>query len=103
MSRELAARATRVQETAQQRRTRLLVASPETSPTQYDLAVLFGYAPESWDGMWKLPAGHPILPISRNWAIVAEVVTVPGSHVARRTRRGRQKLRYRLVRAVDAR
>lgn len=95
-------RAMAMQESPEQRRTRILVGSPETSPRQYDLAVIFGYAPESWDGMWKLPPGHPILPLSRNWALVTEIVTVPGSNVARRTWRGKQKRRIRLVRARDA-
>ena len=41
-------------ETAEDQRTRILAASPETNPTDYDLALALGYEPESWDGIWKL-------------------------------------------------
>jgi hypothetical protein len=88
-------------ETSEQRRTRILTESPETHPTVYDLAVLFGYEPESWDGMWKIPAyEYPIFQLSRNWAVVAEVVYVPGTHVSQRTKRGKQRVRWFLRRAV---
>ena len=41
-------------ETAEDQRTRILAASPETDPTDYDLALALGYQPESWDGIWNL-------------------------------------------------
>lgn len=46
-------------ETAEDQRTRILAASPETNPTDYDLALALGYQPESWDGMWKLAYENP--------------------------------------------
>lgn len=87
-------------ESSSDRRTRILRANPQASPTQYDLAVTFGYEPESWDGMWKLPVGYPILQLTRNWALVREVVYQPGTHRSITTKRNRAKTRLRLVRAV---
>lgn len=87
-------------ETYEQQKTRILVAHPETSPSQYDSAVILGYEPESWDGMWKLPAGHPILWLTKNWALVREVVYIPGTHAPQRTRTGRRKTRLVLRRAI---
>ena len=79
-------------ETYAERRLRILLMNPGANASDYDTCVLFGYGPESWDGMWKLHARVPIIQISRNWAIALEYRT-PQS-------------RYwwpRLVRAVDAR
>lgn len=82
-------------ETAEQRRSRILTASPETSPFQYDSAVALGYQPESWDGMYKLPTGYPILWLTRTWALVAEVIEIPGTHTAV-MRRGKVKTKRKL-------
>lgn len=79
-------------ETYEQQRRRILLANPQTEVAYYDLAYLFGYKPESWDGMWKLRAHRPIIQLTRNWAIAAEVAGMG---------RKRQKIRYRLVRARD--
>lgn len=101
MNKNFTERALKAAETPAQQRARILRAHPETSPNQYDLALLFGYRPESFDGMWKLPEGHPVLPVSRNWAVVTEVVTKRGSNVARRWPWGRRVFRFRLKRALD--
>ncbi|WP_308491027.1 hypothetical protein [Microbacterium terrisoli] len=61
----------------------------------YDMAYLFGYEPESWDGMYKLRAHWPIIRLSKRWAIAAEVV---GMRVDRRGRQV-QRIHYRLVKA----
>lgn len=53
-----AARPASMAETAEDQRTRILAASPETNPTDYDLALALGYQPESHDGIWKLAAEH---------------------------------------------
>ena len=36
-------------------RERFLIENPTVAPSTYDLCILFGYEPYSWDGMWKLP------------------------------------------------
>lgn len=89
-------------ETHEMRRARICIQRG-TSFLDFDLAYLFGYEPESWDGMWKLRRNRPIIQLSKNWAIAAEVVEQPGTHTCERTRTGRQKIRYRLVKARDAR
>ena len=46
-------------ETPAEQRTRILkTCVGNAEPWEYDLAVALGYAPESWDGMWKLTE-HP--------------------------------------------
>jgi hypothetical protein len=88
-------------ETGEQQRTRILTGSPETSPDQYDAAVALGYEPESWDGMWKLPTGHPIIWLTKRWALVREIVYHPGTHRAVYTRTHRSKTRWRLRRTTS--
>lgn len=43
-------------ESPEDQRTRILATITDVDPVDYDLAVALGYAPESWDGMWKLAA-----------------------------------------------
>ena len=59
-------------ETYAERKRRILLANPTAPAASYDLAVLFGYEPESWDGMWKLHPTWPIIRLSKNWAIALE-------------------------------
>lgn len=82
-------------ETYEEQKRRILLANPDTDSGYYDTAVLFGYAPESWDGMWKLHPRVPIIQLSRNWAIAFEATG--------RIVRNREVFRPRLVRAIDAR
>lgn len=82
-----------------EQRTRILRAFPETSPFDFDSAVILGYPPESWDGMWKLPARWPIIWLTRNWAIVREVRSAPVTHKALRKRNGKRRIRWILKRA----
>ena len=42
-------------ETAEEQRARILNGC-DTNPGDYDLALLLGYEPETWDGMWRLIA-----------------------------------------------
>lgn len=74
-------------ETVKQQRTRILLNSPQTSVHDYDSALALGYKPESWDGMWKLPADWPVIWLTRNWAIVREVVYVNGTNIPQLNRR----------------
>ena len=87
-------------ETSEEQRTRILGDNLDTSSRDYDSALLLGYRAESWDGMWKLPLRHPILWISNNWAIVAEVVQ-GNNHVGIRNWRGKVKVRYRFKKAIN--
>jgi len=43
-------------------------------PDEYDLAVKLGYQPESWDGMYRLPADRPFEAIGRS-VIIRELNT----------------------------
>lgn len=88
-------------ETPRQQRTRILQENLLLSPKQYDLAIIFGYPPESWDGMYLLAdVDRPIRRISRNWAIAREVVLIPGTHRSARRRNGREIRRWAVRRAV---
>lgn len=65
-------------ETAAQQRARI-IAKSGLPAWQYDLAVALGYAPESWDGMWKLVADDPFT-FREGVVIAREIVYKPGTH-----------------------
>lgn len=80
-------------ETPAQQRDRIIRENlhyPDFRISDYDDALALGYQPESWDGMWKLRARNPIIWLTRRTALCAEAVGI--------TRRGRQRIRYRLRR-----
>lgn len=96
-------------ESRAQQRERIIrsnIGTPGFVVSDFDDAVALGYEPESWHGMWKLPAPGewpwqwPILWISRNWAIVTEIVYHPGTIRPIRTRSGRNKTRRVLRRRI---
>lgn len=90
-----------VLETPREQRQRILQENLLLSPSQYDLAIIFGYEPESWDGMYRLAdVDYPILQLTRNWALAREVVEIPGTHTAARRKSGRERRRWVLRRAV---
>ena len=68
---------------------------PAAEQSNYNSALALGYAPNSWTGMWKLRQNMPIIWISKNWAITAEVVE-GANHVGVRNWRNKIKIRYRL-------
>jgi hypothetical protein len=90
-------------ETPAQQRDRILRQHfPRVLPYVYDDLYSLGYDPESWDGMWRIPASveFPVLWLTMRWALVCEVVTEPGSYRARLTRRNRVRKRWVLRRVV---
>ena len=90
-----------VLETPREQRQRILQENLLLSPMQYDLAIIFGYEPESWDGMYRLAdVDSPILQLARDWALAREVVEIPGTHTAARRKSGRERRRWVLRRAV---
>lgn len=78
-------------ETKAQQRTRIL-AAVECDPKDYDLALALGYEPESWDGMWKLPANKPFRIIGP-FIIVTECVNDATGKVGVKNRKGTYKMR----------
>lgn len=87
-------------ETAAEQRERIIRDNwPRVLPNVYDDLVSLGYEPESWTGMWKIaPVEHPVLWVTRRWALVKEVVYQPGTVRAVTTRRNTQKTRWVLKR-----
>lgn len=90
-----------VLESPREQRQRILQENLLLSPTQYDLAISFGYEPESWEGMYRLAdVDYPILRLSRSWAIAREVVLIPGTYRAARRKSGRERRRWVLRRSI---
>lgn len=74
---------TRMNETPDEKRTRLL-ADSDTKAWEYDLALDLGYEPESWEGMWKLTPE----PFSyRHGCVIAREVVTPPTETADRVTR----------------
>lgn len=94
-----------VVETAAQQRARVIrenLGNPTFTIANYDDAVALGYEPESWDGIYKIAAVEfPILWLTRRYALVREVIEIPGTHTAARDRHGRERRRW-VLRRVPA-
>lgn len=83
-------------ETYAEQRERILDNS-DVDPAEFDLIVALGYEPESWDGMWKLPA-EPILFRGLGFVILREVIYETGTHTAVITSGHKVKTRLRIRR-----